>query len=186
MVFYPVQFLARSGDSSSKKPSRILFLSPHRDSVPVDRRMGSGLFGVLGDSQSGGNANFKTPTEPALVTNKRFGSWKMEGFPGGRDYRSTDGTSESGSRNAGRHQALKISDLVRTARWFSAVHRILDFLGIMPGILFRTKGRTQWFGFSLEPGQAQEILARLRLQMPQSAFAVTQNALSFTEPLEEE
>ncbi len=65
---------------------------------------------------------------------------------------------------------LLIKEEVRTGRMFSGLQGVLRFLGVIPAVAFKAKGKPRWFGYGMEEMEAREVLARLRMQLPESAW----------------
>lgn len=62
----------------------------------------------------------------------------------------------------------------RGLAWFK---RVAAFLKIQPALMFTSRGKVEWFGSGLEESEAREMLARLKMQLPDSVFAQTRNTL---------
>ena len=67
-------------------------------------------------------------------------------------------------------ERMKLADTLRWQRILSGLEGGLRFLGVWPALIFRVNGAVTWFGLGMEESQSQEILARLRMHLPESAF----------------
>jgi hypothetical protein len=65
-----------------------------------------------------------------------------------------------------------IQNLSRSHRIALFLQRIFKILGLGGGIIFEHKGSKHWIGlFSLSPEESREVFTRLRLYLPEGAFA---------------
>jgi len=86
-------------------------------------------------------------------------------------------------------ESLKLEEgrlMIRTGRLFTRVRGLLRFFGVLPALIFRARGRTHWFGSSLDEIQAREVLTRLKMHLPESTFVKTRDVLTLTDSEEEE
>jgi len=65
---------------------------------------------------------------------------------------------------------MKLAERLQLQRILAGIEGALRFLGIWPAVLFRAGAGITWFGLGMEESQGREILARLRMHLPESAF----------------
>jgi hypothetical protein len=66
-----------------------------------------------------------------------------------------------------------LKDLLHLQKGLTSAAPLMAFLGIRPGLVFRAKKQVRWFGSGLDELYAREILARLRMHLPEGAFTVS-------------
>lgn len=75
-----------------------------------------------------------------------------------------------------RAEGALLQEQVRTGQLFAGIGAAMRFLGIWPGLMFRARNQTRWFGSSMDEMEAREVLARLRMHLPEGAFVSVENS----------
>ena len=72
--------------------------------------------------------------------------------------------------NSSSTKSVPVEQRVKAAQWLSVVKDFLQRIGCLPSLMFRSKNQTFFFGSSVDRSQAGEILARLRMHLPEETF----------------
>ena len=97
-----------------------------------------------------------------------FGKWRE--FKIWEITKMRSGGKEFEKEMLGKAEEMLIQEHVRTGNMFAGLKGLLSFFGIAPGIVFRAKKETVWFGCGMEESHTGEVVARLRMHLPEGAF----------------